>query len=176
MSYIDETYFKSNPIAIPDLEQSNGIGTISNNSSLDRLRRCIAINEPKYLRKLMGLDMYLEYVSDVDDAKWTPLLAKLVDTDLLRSPIANWVYIQYAAENYSKFTGIGSVKGKSDNSENTASFYNQILAWNDMAFQHEVILQWLYDNRADFEQINNFDMSTWESLCTQKSIAEGYFL
>jgi hypothetical protein len=176
MSHITEEFFRNNPVAIPDLEQSNGIGGIVNNSSLDRVKRCIAINEPKYLRALMGLDMFSEYISDVNAAKWVPLFDKLVDVDNSVSPIANWVYIQYVTDNYSKLTGIGTIKNKSDNSQSAQPFMNQILAWNDMVFQHETILPWLYENRADFEQLNSFDTCNWDAFCTPKAMAEGYFL
>lgn len=179
MSYLDETYFKNNPVALPDVEHSNGVGGATANASYDKIRKCIALNEPKYLRTLMGKELFLEYLSDIDAEniqKWEPFFAKLIDTDNLRSPMANWIFIQFITENYSRQTSIGSVKVKGDNAVNTQPFMNQVLAWNDMVFQHESFLTWLYENKSDFEGTAAFDTSSWDYLSTEKAMAEGYFL
>jgi hypothetical protein len=45
-----------------------------------------------------------------------------------------------------------------------------------MVFQHESFLTWLYENKSDFEGTATFDTSSWDYLCTEKAMAEGYFL
>jgi hypothetical protein len=145
---IDPTYFVS-PIDIPNL--TTEIGGVTDTSNLAALTRAISIYQAEFMRLLLG-DLYPDFVSD-KDGKWDDLKAKLVDSDLKVSPIANYVFFKYYPQLTTPNTGVGVAYNKTENQgiDNRKRLTD---VWNDMVLYLERcdgVMDYLYDNRADLE-------------------------
>ncbi len=145
---IDSTYFVS-PIDIPNL--TTEIGGVTDTSNLAALTRAISIYQAEFMRLLLG-DLYPDFVSD-EDGKWDDLKAKLVDSDLKVSPIANYVFFKYYPQLTTPNTGVGVAYNKTENQgiDNRKRLTD---VWNDMVLYLERcdgVLDYLYDHRSDLE-------------------------
>jgi len=93
MAIIDSTYFHDS-LNIPNINSTTDLG--------DELRaelvRYINVFEPQYLKLLFGNDFYDLFVQGImnNEARMLTLQSKLIDEDLLLSPIANYVFFYYA--------------------------------------------------------------------------------
>jgi hypothetical protein len=170
MNLIDVTYFAHDPIKIKGVESSNGFSNELTNERCSELERAIAINEPKYLKMLLGEDLYVEYVASFEDIKWDALKAKLVDPQLLRSPIANYTYYEFMKQRKFATGDIGSYIPKAENMTLVDPNYVLKQAWNDGVEQSASVCKWLYEYALEQGWTNEVENSQWTLLLTRQSL------
>lgn len=159
---IDHTYFQYGTISVPDLV-STGISSQAAALKLARLERAIAVYEDKYLNILLGNTLYAEY--KVGGDQWDALKAKLVNTDLKTSPIANYVFFYYWPDHCSPNMGIGSVVCKAEGGQVLDASVKQIPAWNEMVLMNNKVMAYLEDHRLEYEHDNVlFPVCDWREL------------
>lgn len=143
---IDRTYFIGD-LNIPKVD-TPAIGEL--------VEWFISKYEPIFLIDLLGYELSKAFTAGLDeysvDQKWTDLLEGVEYTDVnnkLRywqgivaqypslignqSPIANYVYWQYMANNYSQTTTMGEVKTNKENASSHNPTIKMVRAWNEMA-------------------------------------------
>jgi len=178
MSLIDETYFANEPILIPGLSSpSNGYSGELTDGRINNVTRAITRFEPMFLKSLLGVDAYEEFLESESDAKWDDLKAALRDETNKISPIANYVFYNYHLENFVQRGDTGDYIPKADNMNLVTPAYKLSAAWNDMVEQNKVLCKWIYDNilnatvpTVDFE--NELVITGWydDELLEYKSI------
>jgi len=170
MNLIDVTYFKFDPIKINGLESSNGFSAELSNSLEVDLQRAIAIYEKPYLIGLLGSDLYEEYVASINNAKWDNLKAQLVNADLKRSPIANYVYYHFMKAKKYAYGDIGAYIPKVENMNNVDQNLVLKQAWNDGVAQNFEVCQWLSNNAEAQGWDNSVDETGWSVLLKRQSL------
>lgn len=145
---IDSTYFQYGTIPVPDLV-STGISSQAAALKLAKLERAIAVYEDKYLNILLGDTLYAEY--KVGGVQWDALKAKLVNTDLKTSPIANYVFFYYWPDHCKVNMGIGTVVGAAEGGQVLDASVKTIPAWNEMVAMNIKVMEFLWSNRIDYE-------------------------
>jgi len=170
MSLIDVTYFAYDPIKIKGVESSNGFSAKLSNERCSELERAIAIYEPEYLTKLLGSELYAEYVADKDNAKWDDLKSKLVDAILFRSPIANYVYFSFMKQRKYATGDVGSYIPKAENMTIVDPNYVLKQAWNDGVTQSAVVCQWILDNESTQGWTASVNTIEWADILVRQSL------
>lgn len=171
MSLINTTYFQSQPCEIKLPEQSGGWSQDVSNSLQSDLDKAIKRNEKIYLTKLLGKELYAEFILTQDDAKWDDLKALLANSEELISPIANYVYCAFLnTKKYETTDGIHFSETKSDNVVKVSNDACIVKAWNDMVDMNYDICDYLNDNFDTLETTAELDYSQWENLTTYQNI------
>lgn len=89
--------------------------------------------EPKFLKELLGLDLFTEFEAglllDPIPDKW---IALRDETDL-KQMLVNYIYYWYQRNNATNTGGIGEVKPKSDNAVSISPARKMATSWNEMA-------------------------------------------
>ena len=147
MSTIDSTYFHDQ-LNIPNINSTSDLG--------DELRaeliRYINVFEPQYLKLLFGNDFYDLFVQGIenDEARMLTLQSKLIDEDLLLSPIANYVFFYYAKVKKEMVFGV-----RDDEGNYTLNGVNHLTeVWNDLSEKSLLIYEFLKDNRSTYPEFN----------------------
>ena len=147
MSTIDSTYFHDQ-LNIPNINSTSDLG--------DELRaeliRYINVFEPQYLKLLFGNDFYDLFVQGIenDEARMLTLQSKLIDEDLLLSPIANYVFFYYAKVKKEMVFGV-----RDDAGNYTLNGVNHLTeVWNDLSEKSLLIYEFLKDNRSTYPEFN----------------------
>ena len=150
MIFTDETYYEYEPVKITGLDTSNGISEEVGSFKLLELQRAIKIHERTYMQMLLGKDVadefYVDFKADPETKKWDDLVSQLRDTDLKRSPLANFVYCEFKREHYIESGDNGDFVAKADNMQIVSPEHKIINAWNDMVNQNEKVCKWIFDN------------------------------
>lgn len=88
--------------------------------------------EPLFLKKLLGIDLYNEFIAglaeDPIDSKWISLR----DDTELKNMLVNYVYYWYMRNQSTLSAGISEVKPKAENATPVSSVDKQVRAWNEM--------------------------------------------
>lgn len=137
--------------------------------------------EPKFLRALLGLPLYTEFVNGLipvpvdpttDPETFEPIPQKWIDlrdnTDL-KDMITSYVYYWYKRNETTKSMGISEAKPKAENATVTNSVEKQVKSWNEMAEMAR-----LFDLDASVYQgwvkANWFLNCYWHSRCRVSEI------
>ena len=101
--------------------------------------------EPEYMCKLLGEELYKDFLDNGESDKWVEFKELLVKSnDLAKtSPIANYVYFFLVRDSQSTAT-INGVKKDGDNLVNPQT--KMVQAWNDMVNTTRRIYTWLCRN------------------------------
>ena len=147
MAIIDSTYFHDQ-LNIPNINSTTDLG--------DELRaelvRYINVFEPQYLKLLFGNDFYDLFIQGIenDEARMLTLQSKLIDKDLLLSPIANYVFFYYAKVKKEMVFGV-----RDDAGNYTLNGVNHLTeVWNDLSEKSLLIYEFLKDNRSIYPEFN----------------------
>lgn len=147
MAIIDSTYFHDQ-LNIPNINSTTDLG--------DELRaelvRYINVFEPQFLKMLFGNDFYDLFIQGVDndEARMLTLQSKLIDEDLLLSPIANYVFFYYAKVKKEMVFGV-----RDDAGNYTLNGVNHLTeVWNDLSEKSLLIYEFLKDNRSTYPEFN----------------------
>ena len=99
---------------------------------------------------LLGSELYSEYLSDMADdekkVKWSDFNAKLCDTELFVSPIANYIYCMYLDDNSMEYNGRVFTTEKKENQDVIGMEKKKIKEWNRMVEMTKTFLDWLILN------------------------------
>jgi hypothetical protein len=131
------------------------------------LTEFIAKHESKYLEKILGYKTAKDFTSAIDASpaqKWVDLRDGKEFQDVAQqwrkwigfknsakeSPIANYVYYQWMANEVSNTTGIGEKKLIFANSINYSPSQKMCYAWNEMIEWHCILQLFLEVNKADY--------------------------
>jgi len=144
---------------------------------VEALEMVIAIREPEYLRKMLGIRLYYEFITKLNappfDFKWQ-LLRDGADwfdnngnyrqwlgltNDLKQSPIACYVYYWYNRKNFSKTLAEGQVVSKLNNAETVSPARKMVDAWNKMVKLNIELIDFLNFNTALYGEFwsNSYD-------------------
>jgi hypothetical protein len=138
---ITTEYFRNEPLALPYISLSAGYQTPSARS-IDKeqtnLERQIDIYQKEFLTLLFG--------SEVAPTEAESLL---VDADLLRSPIANYVYCHVLPQYQARATNAGVKQKNAEISETVDPLPKMCRAWNEMVRMNAAIRKALDDAGKD---------------------------
>ena len=170
---IDNTYFNNNILPLGSFEVSNsrnGEGVAHKSIAINF---SISVYEPKYLKELMGSELYAEYVDTKSDSKWTVLIDKLRNVETKRSPIANYVYFYHRRDNAIAKGDNGDFVPKTDNMQSVSINQRMRIAWDDMVSQNEDLMRWIYNSVINtdspaIETTASWDMACWDRLLTEQ--------
>ncbi len=162
---IDKTYF-IDEVFIPNLNSSN---TMISDAIVADLTVAIARYEKEYLIKLLGEDLYDDFIAGlkvlpVPDSKWTDLKNKLVDSTNKLSPISNYIYFQFVRRHPNL---LNNKDGEGKTLIPSADLLS--LVFNNMVDDTMVIYYWInynidiYDNMKsyldeDFNKVNSLNL------------------
>lgn len=146
MSLIDKSYF-TKELHIGDLSNTR-------DGTPDMLDAYIERYEKEYLTKLLGLELYNEFMAGLEEEpvpqKWVDLKNEIVDETFKVSPIANYVYCKWQNQNYTKNVGIGQVKNKAENAIVVRPYDMQVMAWNDMVDECRKVVRFIHFHEGDY--------------------------
>lgn len=107
----------------------------------NRIQWFVERYEPEYMCKLLGEELYNDFLSNKETDKWNGFKKLLVNETAKASPIANYVYFYLVRESQSTAT-INGVK--SDGDKNIVSPQSKMVsAWNDMVKENRKLYNWL---------------------------------
>lgn len=146
-----------NRISIPNISGNIPI----EQANLKTLQMCIAENEPDYLKKLLGLDLYTAYAAGIvgtPDARWTALNDKIyrefTNPVWGVSPSAYYVYFFFMRNNNSVTLANTEVQATHENFTQYGSGQKMIHAWNEMVRLSDEVQSWIIENIADYPEFN----------------------
>ena len=159
MALIDYTYFQQGAVAVPNLADE----------VIADLNYYIQKYEPIYLAKVLGVafrDAFLAGLeADPVEQKWKQLKEGATyqngnqewigfTNDSKQSPIANYVYIKFARDNQTLFTGIGEVAPAAENA--TAKLARRRFAdvWTEMAYWNVDLYNYLVKSSGMYPEFN----------------------
>ena len=145
-----------NRIAIPNVSGTTNI----EQANLKVLQMCMAENEPEYLKKLLGLDLYTAYaagvVSDPSNARWIALNDKLyrefTSPVFGIAPSAYYVYFYFMRNNNSVTLANTEVQATHENFTQFGAGQKMIHAWNEMVRLSDEVQAWIEENAATYPE------------------------
>ena len=144
--FLTKSYFIGD-IFIPNLSQL--IASKPNNANVAELTDFIAIYEPKYLKLLLGEDLYDLFYTGIGatspEAKWTALKTKLYP-DYFTTPAAYYVYFFLRRFQLSVTVLNGEVQPSFENTTPVSQNFKMIHAWNRMVDLSVKIQEWLQES------------------------------
>ena len=142
---IDYTFFQDGLLMV-DGALALATPSPTNEAIAGRIDSFIEIYEPEYLCKLLGEELYNDFLANGEADKWVEFKNKLVTEYKVTkvSPIANYVYFHLVRNSQSMATINGVKKDGEENLVNPQS--KMISAWNDMVYKNRSIYSWLCRN------------------------------
>ena len=131
-------------------------------SVAEPLQICIDKYEKKYLRSLLGNDLYLLFKAGIEaenpEQKWINLLAEFNDS------MAGYIYYHWVRQNMTYTNRTGTSTAKNENAEATSPAQHLNDVWNDMVETNwDVVKNWnsevygaYYTNRSSFLSMDIF--------------------
>jgi hypothetical protein len=144
---IDETYFHG------DINLTPVTGT-SLTDYIDKY-------EKKFFKAMLGDELAAEFIAGyAEDPRpqiWQDLAdAMIADSDLLLSPIANYVYYFWVNKEYSFNSLLGEGIANTENAQRIEPTYKAVNAWNEMVEWNKDLVDFIKDNIEDYA---NYDDS-----------------
>lgn len=88
--------------------------------------------EPKFLKELLGTDLYNEFIAGLQEDPIPEKWVELRDETDLKQMIIDYVYYYYMQNQATSTAGMSEVKGKTDNATPVNNVTKMIRAWNEM--------------------------------------------
>ena len=140
---IDYTFFQDGLLMV-DGAMALAAPSPTNQAIGGRIEWFIQRYEPEYLCKLLGEELYNDFLVNGKEALWVKFKRLLVDEASKVSPIANYVYFFMVRSNQSMATVNGM---KKDGESNLVSPNEKMVcAWNDMVAMNRKMYVWLCKN------------------------------
>ena len=161
---VDYTFFQGGILDIEGAVLNIHTPSETNKAIVDSLQGFVMQYESEYLGKLLGEKLYEEFSSYIanegktKEKRWDDLIARLVvrysdgDSEVSKSPIANYIYFHYLRHNHAQAT-ITGVKAAEDDGRLVSPERKMIFAWNDMVRMNIRLVRWLKSNKADYPDI-----------------------
>jgi len=145
-----------------------------------KLQEYIDRYEPRYLKQLLGVELYNEFVSDLSSNVpqspnfikifnplsedvgsyiygWNThhLINSILDSEGIKEMLKGFIYFEYAKDLYNQMTPYGQVKPKSENSEITNTLFSLMYTrYNEAIRTYSAIQEYIVLNRTiDLGQI-----------------------
>lgn len=151
-AYLTAKYFVGE-LLVPNVTGASSAVVTAN---LNNLKWYIGKYEPDFVEKLLGSDLYEEYLAGLaatnPAAKWTNLKNKIyivdAENDVHISPAANYVYYHIMRSTITATTAMGEIKPKGEGGVPTSvsNTMKMVCAWNQMAEDCAKIWAWLEEN------------------------------
>jgi hypothetical protein len=146
--FLAKEYFVGE-VLIPNLANT----TLAGSSNIAELTSFCNLYEPKFLKRLLGEDLYDLYIAGINtgspDAKWTALKNKIYVisgvTPTYISPAANYVYFFLRRHYLTISVSSGEQKPEYQNSVQAENF-KLIKAWNLMVEMIEDFWEWIEED------------------------------
>ena len=156
---IDYTFFQDGLLMV-DGALALATPSPTNEGVRGRIESFIGIYEPEYLRKLLGEELYDNFLADENSSSWEEFKSMLVVDKV--SPIANYVYFFLLRHSNSTAT----INGVKADGENLVSPQRKMIyAWNNMVEMNRKLYVWLCKNKKNvqteqelLETINEFNV------------------
>ena len=140
---IDYTFFQDGLLMV-DGALALATPSPTNRAIAERINWYINRYEPEYLCKLLGEELYNDFLVSEESALWDEFKKLVADKSARVSPIANYVYFFMVRSDQARAT-INGVK--KDGDENLVSPNEKLVyAWNDMVAQNRKLYVWLCRN------------------------------
>jgi len=158
---IDRTYLVGE-ILIPNIISGSGhpAATI-NQTDVDRL---ITKYEKKYLKRLLGKDLYKAFIENQLEAWAVALIAELRDTVNKVSPIAYYVWCAWKRDNTTRIGSGGEVQTKNENADTVSPTYRMLTNWNECIDLTCDVLDWMDENAYLFPVAADTDYDTFRPM------------
>lgn len=147
---IDGTYFIG-PIAIEGMNFPVGTSSITNDANRFYFESFMQKYEKEYLFRILGRNMYLDFISYLSDPKeeisrWDDLKKRLSEKG--NSAVANYVFFKYVQRSGLSVQDSGVVEAKNGDKADI----NRVIipAWNDMVVMNHEIYDFL-KSRRDYD-------------------------
>lgn len=139
---IDYTFFQDGLLMV-DGAMALATPSPTNEGIAHRIDSFIEVYEPEYLCKLLGEELYNDFLVNWESEAWNEFKVMLVkETALTKtSPIANYVYFHLVRSNQTTAT-INGVKTDGDGNLVNPS-ERMVWAWNDMVNHNRKLYVWL---------------------------------
>lgn len=137
--------------------------------NLATLTATIAKYEPKFLKLLLGEDLYAEYAAAIagnpTSGIWFDLKSQIYSTSpAYESPVANYVYWKFWKSNATVTVKAGETETKSENAQMVSIAAKMVRAWNEMVDQVDEIREWLDDHSSDYPTWGTEDVETFTKI------------
>ena len=140
---IDYTFFQDGLLMV-DGAMALATPSPTNRAIEERINWYINRYEPEYLCKLLGEELYNDFLVSEESALWDEFRKLVADTSARVSPIANYVYFFMVRSSQARAT-INGVK--KDGEESLVSPNEKLVcAWNDMVAANRKLYVWLCRN------------------------------
>ena len=161
---VDYTFFQGGILDIEGAVLNIHTPSETNKAIVASLQGFVMQYESEYLGKLLGEKLYEEFSSYIanerktKEKRWDDLIARLVvrysdgDSEVSKSPIANYIYFHYLRHNHAQAT-ITGVKADEDDGRLVSPERKMIFARNDMVRMNISLVRWLKSNKADYPDI-----------------------
>jgi hypothetical protein len=137
---VDYTFFQDGLLMV-DGTMALATPSPTNRAIAERIGWFIGRYEPEYLCKLLGEELYNDFLESEESALWDEFRSLVADNAAKVSPIANYVYFFMVRSDQSRAT-INGVK--KDGDDNLVSPNEKLVAaWNDMVAANRKLYVWL---------------------------------
>jgi len=157
MALIDITYFIG----------ERHIANVSSPSVAENIIDMIAIYEPELLEALLGIDLYADLLEGLEqdpiEARWTDLVDGTVfiyrgqkvrwiglRNAQKRSPLADFVYFKYKADNVEHTVGAGNMQSNAENGTIVSPMGKMVPAWNSMSASLNTLFCFIESRGLDY--------------------------
>ena len=113
----------------------------TNEAIMNRIEWYIKRYESEYLCKLLGEELYNNFLAHREEEAWKEFEGMVADASAKISPIANYVYFFLVRDSHATATINGVKKDGDDNLVSPER--KMVRAWNDMVEQNRRIYSWL---------------------------------
>lgn len=139
---LDNSYFKGE-IFIPNLIGSSPV----NQARSTELENFATIYESEYLELMFGETFAAAIIAT--PSSYTALMAYLL-TQTKGSPLANYVYYHFRANELTQTTGAGEAVMNTENATLKNATYKLVKAWNNMVDMSQKAYDYVEDNSGDY--------------------------
>lgn len=152
-------------------KSNNGVDDDTYTSIIKEIDYCIDLYERNYLKAVLGVELYAEYINDMKSvekaAKWANFNAKLIfDDKAYISPIANYIFYNFITRNAVTYVDGRFEMNKTEGSDRMNIEEQKNKVWNEMVEMNQVFFDWFYKNLP--ETTATLDYSKWDYMSTPK--------
>jgi hypothetical protein len=134
---------------------------------IPRIQSYIDKYEPRYLRQMLGVDLYNLFEADLSlgggiptEPRFTKIFDELtldlpwriLDSDGMKEMLLGFIYYEYTKDQIVQMTPNGNVRPVGQNSEVAGSLYTQIYTrYNDGVRSYKAVQMYIWKNPEDYD-------------------------
>jgi len=159
MSRIDSTYFVRERL-LPLSSGAVGVPSARSTNKATVLNDFIDYYEPEFLKLILGNELYTEYIVDYATEKWAAFDALIIDATLKDSPIADYIFCKYWADQDTR-VGDGTLLANGDSKTRVSYTVRTLPVWNRMIKKLIPAIEYLAENYATFCTTYEYNYEGW---------------